>query len=81
MFCSISEHSLNRKLIDSRGFIKINNSVNFGLDEPYSIKPDFSQDEPVYIVSVFHQLHYLISIFPKLKAEIEKICTTTGIIR
>ncbi|KAF3385797.1 hypothetical protein DPV78_012674 [Talaromyces pinophilus] len=41
-----------------RGYVQIPNSDTFGLSEPYIIE-DHSRTEPVYMMSVFHQLHCL----------------------
>ncbi|KAH8806077.1 hypothetical protein F5884DRAFT_801584 [Xylogone sp. PMI_703] len=43
---------------DGRGYVQVNNSQSFDLGEPYEIKDHF-RTEPVYMMSVFHQLHCL----------------------
>jgi len=50
---------------DARGFVKVDNSSEreYGLGAPYHSAVDRVSDreEPVYMISVFHQLHCLVS--------------------
>jgi len=39
--------------------VKIEDSDSFGLSQPYAIQLNSTHTEPVYMVSVFHQLHCL----------------------
>jgi len=64
MFASKDEtlHTLHNWIelsADGRGYIKINDSEYFNLGQPYEMKVNSSYSEPVYMVSVFHQLHCL----------------------
>lgn len=43
-----------------RGYVKIANYKTFDLGEPYTIDVHAHQ-EPAYMMSVFHQLHCLVS--------------------
>jgi hypothetical protein len=45
--------------IDGRGYVRIGDSDSFDLGEPYIIGSE-SDPQPVYMMSVFHQLHCLV---------------------
>lgn len=49
---------------DGRGYVKIEDSEFFGLDQPYRQNINATATEGVYMMSVFHQLHCLVSDIP-----------------
>ncbi|KAN0098999.1 protein of unknown function (DUF3328) domain containing protein [Hyaloscypha variabilis] len=64
MFASREEtlHTLHNWIelsSDGRGFVQIKDSETFNIGEPYKINGNMGTDEPVYMMSVFHQLHCL----------------------
>jgi hypothetical protein len=60
---SVIEHmrvGLLTRGTDGRGFVQIKDSETFNIGEPYKINGNMGTDEPVYMMSVFHQLHCLV---------------------
>ena len=58
------EIRLTTSPIDGRGYVKIKDGESFGLDPPHFINVNATYAEPVYMVSVFHQLHCLVRAIP-----------------
>jgi len=71
MFSSQVEtlHTLHKWIdlsADGRGYVHIDDWESFGLSEPYSMQMNATHNEPVYMMSVFHQLHclsYLVQVY------------------
>jgi len=68
----MSELTAHNFTLDGRGFVKINDSEAFALSEPYTVNSRSGEEEPVYMMSVFHQLHCLVRSLPKHTTECEK---------
>jgi len=64
MFASEQEtlHTLHNWIelsADGRGYVRVDNADSFGLGEPYEMHINDTHSEPVYMMSVFHQLQYI----------------------
>ncbi|RDL36020.1 Uncharacterized protein BP5553_06632 [Venustampulla echinocandica] len=57
---------------DGRGYVKIEDSDSFDLGDPYSIQMNITHSEPVYMMSVFHQLHCLSYLVQTLQTAFDK---------
>ena len=47
-----------------RGYVSIKDAASFELDEPWSLNLNATHTTPVYMMSVFHQLHCLVRPSP-----------------
>jgi hypothetical protein len=46
--------------------VKIEDPAKYGMGEPYQLKVNHTHSEPVYMLSVFHQLHCLVCPLPPI---------------